>query len=328
MKLFISTCFLLVLLSFSGVAKAIDIIAHRGASGFLPEHTKEALVLSFMQGADYIEQDLVATKDKQLIVLHDIHLETVTNVEQMFPSRARDDGRFYAIDFSLNELRTLSIHEREHTDNTLVYPNRYNGKAHFTVATFQEHVEVIRQLNRAFGKNVGVYPEIKAPSWHTSQGIDITALFMQALNDLDLNSASANIYVQSFEPEALKRIRFEYKSKVKLVQLIAENDWNESNTDYDLLKTVQGLDKVAQYANGIGPWIPHLIDEKTNTPTDLIKNAQTLGLVVHPYTYRADLYSDKEEAIRAFKRLKALGINGLFTDQVMPYMHNKNSPSP
>jgi glycerophosphoryl diester phosphodiesterase len=298
----------------------MDIIAHRGASGFLPEHTTEALVLSFMQGANYIEQDLVATKDHQLIVLHDIHLETVTNVEDVFPQRARENGRFYAIDFTLAELRTLSVHERENADNTPVFKNRYRGRAHFTVATFEEHVELINELNRGFNKQVGVYPELKAPSWHVSQGVDIVALFMQKINTLDLNTSTAKIFVQSFEPDALKRIRKEFKSEVKLVQLIAENDWAESDTDYNMLRTEQGIAEIATYAQGIGPYIPQIYRFTDNTPTGLIKMAHKYGLIVHPYTFRTDAIALGLTPEEAFTILQNLGIDGLFTDQIMPYM--------
>ena len=309
-----------LLLTLSTKIFAIEIIAHRGASGFLPEHTKEALVLSFMQGADYIEQDLVATKDKQLIVLHDIHLERVTNVEEVFPERAREDGRFYAIDFTLEELRTLSIHERQNEDKSQVFPARYQGNAHFTVATFKEHVEIIGQLNRAFGKNIGLYPEIKAPSWHIEQGVDITALFIAELEALGLNNKDSKIYVQSFEPKALMRIAHEYKSEVKLIQLIAENDWNESDTDYDALRTKAGLAEVSSYAYGIGPWIPQVINLESKQSTELVKTAHELGLTVHAYTFRSDVIEADMPAEDAFQLLIESRIDGLFTDQVMPYM--------
>jgi glycerophosphoryl diester phosphodiesterase len=313
---------------FCSHAFAIDIIAHRGASGFVPEHTKEALVLSFMQGAHYIEQDLVLSADKQLIVLHDIHLEHVTNVESVFPKRAREDGRFYVIDFTLEELRRLSIHERENADGTRVFDSRYRGNAHFSMTTFAEHVELIGELNRAFNKDVGLYPEIKAPNWHKQQGADITKVFMDELNALGLNNKHAKLYVQSFDPVALKRIDHEFKSELKLIQLIAENDWNESDTDYDVLKTPSGLAHIATYADGIGPWLPQVYSFDTKQATGLIQSAHREGLLVHPYTFRTDVIKQTMQPKEAFNLLKNAQIDGLFTDQIMGYMTTPNISEP
>ncbi|MGQ8364067.1 glycerophosphodiester phosphodiesterase [Glaciecola sp. 1036] len=300
-------------------SQAFDIIAHRGASGFLPEHTREAAVLAYMQGADYIEQDIVATKDKKLIVLHDIHLERVTNVETMYPTRHREDGRYYAADFTLDELKTLLVHEREDENGEQVFSNRYKGKSAFRIATFEEHIEMIFELNRLFNKNVGLYPEIKSPEFHLAEGIDITALVMQTLNKFELNSSSDNIYVQCFYPPTLDRIRTEFKSQIKLVQLIAENSWAESSTDYDALKSSQGLKKVAEYADAIGPWIPQILTPEF-AATELLVEAKTLGLKIHPYTFREDAPAYPIEPSVLFKTLLSVGIDGIFTDQVLPYM--------
>lgn len=301
--------------------KQIDIIAHRGASGFLPEHTKEALVMSFMQGADYIEQDLVATKDGHLVVLHDIHLDTVTNVEQIFADRIRSDGRFYVIDFTLAELRSLRVHERKNKDRSPVFSNRYRGNAHFTIATFAEHVELVRELNRLLKKHVGIYPEIKAPAWHQQEGINITQLFIEQVRALALDNFTPKMYVQSFDPHTLKHLNQVFEGTLRLIQLIGENAWNESITDYRALKTDEGLADIAQYAQGIGPWLPHVIDLTTGKRTGLMERAQAKGLLVHPYTFRTDIIEPVMSAEDAFTRLKEAGIDGLFTDHVMPYMH-------
>jgi glycerophosphoryl diester phosphodiesterase len=296
------------------------VIAHRGASGFLPEHTKEAVALSFMQGADYIEQDLVVSKDKQLIVLHDIHLESVTNVEEVFGERKREDGRYYAIDFTLEELRRLRVHERQRPNQQAVYPSRYRGNAHFTVATFAEQVELIGELNRAFNKDVGLIPEIKAAAWHQNEGIDITALIVDELNTLKLNRSDKNVYIQSFDPAVLKRLRQEFAVHVKLVQLIAENDWSNASADYDYMRTQKGLTEVASYADAIGPYLPQVIDLGNQQITPLAARANALGLAVYPYTFRTDEIDKQMSPEEAFKLIKHSGIQGLFTDQVMPYM--------
>jgi glycerophosphoryl diester phosphodiesterase len=304
---------------------AITIIAHRGASGFLPEHTKEGVVLSFMQGAHFIEQDLVATKDKQLVVLHDIYLENVTDVETVFPERSREDGRYYAIDFTLEELRSLRVHERENAEKQLVFPERYQGNARFSIATLSEHIELIQQLNQAFGKQVGWYPELKSPQWHADQGIDITALLVEQLEHHGLNHEGANLYVQSFDPAALKRLRFEFKSKVKLIQLIAQNEWSTANVDYDKMRTPEGLSLVSSYANGIGPWLPHVVDLSTSEVTQLIRDAKAAGLKVHGYTFRSDVIEQTTAPHEAFEIIKQSGMHGLFTDQVLPFMFDQAS---
>ncbi|WP_395342235.1 glycerophosphodiester phosphodiesterase [Ningiella sp. W23] len=302
---------------------AIDIIAHRAASGFLPEHTKEALVLSFMQGADYIEQDLVVTKDNQLVVLHDIYLENVTDVESVFPKRVREDGRWYAVDFTLSELRQLRVHERENNQKLRVYAQRYQGHAHFTIASFEEHIELIQSLNYSFDKQVGIYPEIKAYHWHLSEGKDISQLLFNILKKHQLNSADARIFVQSFEPAVLKRLRFDMGAKFKMTQLLASNSWDLNQVDYELLTSDEGLRNIASYAQAIGPWIPKVIDINTDTSTGLVQRAQKHGLAVHPFTFRSDVINQAMPADVAFSRLQALGLDGIFTDHVMPYMLHK-----
>ncbi|MFC3120575.1 glycerophosphodiester phosphodiesterase [Agaribacter flavus] len=312
--------FVILLSHYSFTLWAFDIIAHRGASGFLPEHTKEALVLSYMQGADYIEQDLVATKDEQLIVLHDIHLETVTNVELLYPSRKRSDGRYYVIDFTLKELRRLQVHERTDANGKRVFPERYAGSGYFSIATFEEHIELIKELNKRFGTNTGFYPEIKSPEFHLSEGIDITKITLDVLNKHGLNSREANIYVQCFYPPSLKRIRQEFKSKVKLVQLLAENDWQESSANYDALKSQQGIEEVAQYADGIGPWLPQIFEDGHGKPKALLNYAKAAQLTIHPYTYRQDALFGNMSDEAYFNRIRSSGVDGLFTDHILPFM--------
>ncbi len=312
----------ILLLSFCLVSKqlfAFDLIAHRGASGYLPEHSKEALVMAFMQGADYIEQDLVMSKDGHLLVLHDIHIETVTDVEEKYPERKRKDGRFYAIDFMLSELRKLRLHERETKDQKLVYPKRYSGQANFTVATFSEHIELIENLNRMLQRNVGLYTEIKAPRWHSAQGFDIEKALANVLEKKDLNRRESKLIVQSFDANSLKRLKVEFKLKVNLVQLIADNSWGESSTDYDRMQTEQGMKEVAEYADGIGPWIPQIIDLKKQEMTPVYHYARENGLFIHPYTYRED---QPFSGIRnqALFKLLSNNVDGVFTDHIKPHM--------
>lgn len=301
-------------------------IAHRGASGHLPEHTLAAAILAYNQGADYIEQDLVMTKDNVLIVLHDIHLDTTTNVKDLFPQRARDDGRYYAIDFTLHEIRQLSVHERRNLAGKTVFPQRYSGKASFKIATFQEQIETIALLNKIYQNDVGLYPEIKVPAWHKKQGKDIASAILTVLREYDLDTPTARVFVQCFDFEETKRLRHELNAQVKLVQLIGENDWQESTTDYDHLKTYAGLQEIAQVAQGIGPWFDQLIDTQTKQSTGLVSRAQQLGLTVHPYTFRADQLPSGLSADETLQLLfETLAVDGVFTDQtdvVIKYLAN------
>lgn len=303
-----------LMISHSVFAKPI-VIAHRGASGYLPEHTMEAVTLAFSMGADYIEQDLVLSKDLVPVVLHDIHLDTVTDVAQKFPQRKREDGRFYALDFTLAELKALRVHERTELDGKQVFPNRYKGQADFTIATFEEELELIAQLNRQFGKNVGYYPEIKSPAWHKSQGVDISPIVLDMLRKYNLDDASKAIYVQCFDFAETKRLRNELGAKVKLIQLIGENDWQEAATDYTQLQTPQGLAEVAKVAQGIGPWIPQLVNLTDKQPTSLATDAHAAGLAIHPYTYRQDALpagvTETQVLDMLFKQQK---VDGLFSD--------------
>ncbi|GAC28578.1 glycerophosphodiester phosphodiesterase [Brumicola pallidula] len=293
------------------------IIAHRGASGYLPEHTIDAATLAFMQGANYIEQDIILTSDDVPIVLHDIHIETVTNVESIFPERHRSDGRYYAIDFTWAEIQQLFVHEREDQLGNKVFPTRYSGRGAFKVASFEQHIELINKLNNTFSKSVGYYSEIKSPEWHLSEGKDITKIVVNMLEKHGLTQAHANIFIQCFYPETLKRLKNEFKVKVALVQLIADNSWNESSADYDIMQTKQGLEEVATYANVIGPWLPQIYDPVSETETALVRNAKALGLIIHPYTFRADdlAFNMSPETLIDLVKNK-LKLDGIFTDQV------------
>jgi len=169
----------LMLVAGSGNALAGEkkiVIAHRGACGYLPEHTLEAKAMAYGMGADYIEQDVVLTRDDRAVVLHDIHMDTVTDVAKAFPDRKREDGRYYAIDFTLDEIKKLHVTERMDLETGKpVFPGRFPaGKSGFRVPTLEEEIELIQGLNKSTGKDVGIYPEIKSPAWHRSEGKDIS----------------------------------------------------------------------------------------------------------------------------------------------------------
>ncbi|MCL4136342.1 UNVERIFIED_CONTAM: hypothetical protein GTU68_045392 [Idotea baltica] len=273
-------------------------------------------------GADYIEQDVVLTSDDQPIVLHDIHLDTVTNVADLFPDRKRDDGRFYAIDFTLAEIRTLSVHERvNHDTGQPVFERRFpQSKSAFGIPTLVEAIELVQGMNRASGRSVGIYPEIKKPSWHRDQGKDISPIVLKTLTEYGYKTKDNNVFLQCFDPVELRRIREELDCNLRLVQLIGSNDWNEASVDYNTLVTEDGLKSIAEYADGIGPWMPYIVKGRTAAGrldhTDLVSMAHANDLIVHPFTFRADSLpeyaADFGELVRIFRNA---GVDGIFTDQ-------------
>lgn len=316
----------LVTMLFSCAHKKPTIIAHRGASGYLPEHTLESAAMAHAWNVDFIEPDLVMTKDNHLVVLHDTHLDTTTNVAKVFPRRARKDGRFYAIDFTLREIKKLRVHERQNLKTKKSYfPKRFMyGKSKFEVPTFKEFIELVQGLNKSTGRNIGIYPEIKSPEFHLKHKKDITKKTFEVLSKYGYNQKDANIYVQCFYLPTLKRLREEYKAKFKLVQLIADNSWKESSMDYDYLQSDKGLEEISKYADGVGPWLMQLYkyENEEVKPTRFVENAKKYNLKIHPYTHRVDQlppgFKNSEELFGfLFGELKVDGIFSDFADTVV-----------
>ena len=298
----------------------MKVIAHRGASGYLPEHTLPAKALAHAMGADFLEQDVVATRDHELIVLHDIHLDRVSDVAEQFPNRARDDGRYYVVDFDLAELRQLRVHERVDEQGAPVYAGRYPLTADpFSLHTLAEELSFVQGLNRSTGREAGVYPEIKRPAFHKTHGIDITTLFLDVLARHGYTKASDPIFVQCFDAGELKRIHADFDCELRLVQLIGENAWRESDTDYDELRAPSGISEIASVVDGFGPWINQLVvpgDDGEPVSTGLAERIHATGCEVHPYTLRRD---DLQPAFSSFDQAVAflrdeLKIEAVFTD--------------
>jgi glycerophosphoryl diester phosphodiesterase len=289
------------------------VIAHRGASGYLPEHTLEAKAAAHAMGADYIEQDIVASRDGVLLVLHDIYLEYVTDVAQQFPGRARDDGHYYAIDFDYAEIAQLSVHERTFQRDpadapSQLFPDRFPAdRGRFRVSTLQDELELIVGLNRSTGRNAGIYPEIKDPAWHVENGVDLTHLVLTALEDFGYFDAPATgdrpaVYLQCFDANELRRIRRDVNPPVPLVQLLTGED--------DI--STAALDRIARYAQGIGPPYFSLVDTASGpiAANDICGAAQARGLAVHPYTFRRDrlpsFSNDFSDLLRFSRPMSAL----------------------
>ncbi len=325
LRLLVLFGFVMSVPAMTGSAPAAEktVIAHRGASGYLPEHTIAAKAMAYGMGADFIEQDLVLTRDGVPIVLHDIHLDTVTDVAERFPDRKREDGRFYAIDLTLAEIKTLRVFERFNRETgKRVFPNRFGNKdVRFTVPTFEEEIALIKGLNAATGREVGIYPEIKAPGFHRAEGKDISRIVVEILNKHGLSSKADPVIVQCFDWNETQRIRDELGYGGRLVQLIAENKWNiAAGVDFDALKTAEGLAMIAKVAEGIGPWIPQVISGRAEdgklTVTSLVVDAHAAGLVVHPYTARSDGLPDWAKTMDDLLEgvLMTAGADGIFTD--------------
>ena len=292
------------------------IIAHRGACGYLPEHTLPAVELAHTLGADYIEQDVVLTSDGIPIVLHDVTLELTTNVAGLFPERHRDDGLFYAIDFTLEEIKTLNAHERTDSQGNPVFPGRYSGTGvEFKVPTLAEEIETVDRLNAASGKRTGVYIELKRPEFHEQEGADIYQAVLDVLTVFNRLGKSAETVIQCFDPETLKRFAREGIFKGPLVQLVLTESIANWRGDFEGMQTMSGLEQVAQYAHGIGPDV-NLLENMSGGPSEMVVAAKKLGLFLHPYTLRADSESIPGVNFEALHRklFIDLEVDGAFTD--------------
>jgi|LakMenEpi03Aug12_release.lakeMendotaPanAssembly.Ray.scaffolds.fasta_scaffold78467_4 glycerophosphoryl diester phosphodiesterase len=297
------------------VEAAPIVIAHRGASGYLPEHTLVAKALAHGQGADFIEQDIVLTKDNVPIVVHDIQLDTVSDVAEVFPGRAREDGRFYAIDFTLDEVRRLRVCERrDPRTGRQAYPERFptTTDAALRISTFEEELDFLAGLNRSTGRRTGVYPEIKEPAWHRREGHDLSPLVLAALRRHGFATRSDRCFVQCFDADEVRRIRHELRWEGGLVQLLEDAP---KDAPVDPLLAAGALATLAKTADGIGPPISRVLDVD-GRPTGLVAAAHAVGIVVHPYTFRVDqlptFAGSAKEALQGI--FAAAAVDGLFTD--------------
>lgn len=290
------------------------VIAHRGASGYVPEHTLIGKALAHGLGADYLEQDVVATRDSQLVVLHDLYLDDVSDVAQRFPERRRSDGLHYVIDLDLAELQQLTLFERRTPGgDTAKYPGRFPTDTGVSrIATLDEELRLIQGLNKSTGRAVGIYPEIKHPRWHLEHGIDLSKLLLERLRAFGYSRPEHAALVQCFEAGELERVRDELGCALRLIQLVG------SESHYAELLTPAGLEGVARYAFGLGPSHRRLIADQQGAPriTELTKRAHDLGLRLHPYTFRReelpDYATSLEQMLEIF--LGRARVDGVFCD--------------
>jgi glycerophosphoryl diester phosphodiesterase len=316
------------------------VIGHRGASGYRPEHTLASYELAARMGADYVEPDLVSTKDGVLVARHENEIGGTTDVADHpeFAGRRTTktiDGvavtGWFTEDFTLRELKTLRAKERIpdiRQRNTI-----YNGR--FEVPTFQEVIDLTKRLSKELDRPIGIYPETKHPSYFRSIGLPLEPGLVRTLNKNGLNKKGAKVFVQSFEVGNLKALNRELK--VPLVQLLDAKakqppDFVISGDPrtYGDLATPQGLKDIARYADGVGPSKDYIVPRDASgaslPPTTFVTDAHKAGLLVHPYTFRnentflpAELRSsanpaDYGNAIAEDLQFFKLGVDGIFTD--------------
>ena len=309
------------------------VIAHRGASGYLPEHTLEAKVLAHAMGAEYLEQDIVLTKDDVPVVMHDIHLETISDVAKRFPDRKRSDGHYYALDFTLAEIKQLRANERINAKTgKAVYPNRFPvGRSAFEISTLEEELQLIQGLNQTSGRVAGIYPEIKQPGWHRKQGHDISRIVLPILRRYGYATKSDLCWVQCFEADEIKRIRTELGWEGRLLLLLGAGQKKPDGSEAERWFTPEGLAELATFADGIGPALGGIVSgtmKADRKVTELTRNAHAARLLVHPYTLRADelpKFADTmEDALEVL--FTEARIDGLFTDFPDRVVKWRNAP--
>ncbi|MEQ1824993.1 MAG: glycerophosphodiester phosphodiesterase family protein [Pirellula sp.] len=283
------------------------VIAHRGASGYAVEHTEAAKAMAFAQGAHFIEQDVVLSKDGQLVVTHDITMEETTDVELKFPARGRPDGRFYFSEFTWDEIQQLVMHERTRRgSNAAAIPGRFPGSAGQRLLRLSDEIRMIEGWNATTGRNVGLYIELKSPAFHKKElGKSMGEELLQVLSKQ--KAPTTPCFIQCFEAEELvelhDRLRCPYPLIFLLSKAIPEND----------------LIPIARYARGIGPSLELIADRAADgsiRSTGLVEAAQKAGLAVHPYTVRKEAQPKWSNSIAETHSylLKKLHVDGFFTD--------------
>ncbi len=314
------------------------IIAHRGASGERPEHTLAAYELAIDRGADFVEPDLVVTKDLALVARHENELSSTTDVasREEFDIRRRTkniEGQqvagWFAEDFTLAELRTLRARER--VGNIRPANTAYNGL--YQVPTFEEIVKLVRAKETETGRTIGIYPELKHPTWILEQeGIDMVDLLVAELKKHDLAGADDAVFVQVFEVGPLQRLDKLIDSKLILLMRPEGGPYDEPEMRWSDMLSPTGLAEVAVYADGIGPWLGHVIDPATMNATSLVEDAHAAGLQVHPWTLRkengflpAALQTDGGPAADGKYQLLwnaaiKSGVDGVFVDNVKEFV--------
>ena len=326
------------------------IIAHRGAQSMYPEHTMEGYRAAIALGADFIEPDLVLTKDRVFVARHEPYISTTTNVAEIEHFKNRKTTKivdgievtdWFVSDFTLEELKTLKARQ-----SWKDRPHTYDD--HFEIPTLEEIIAFAKANYTKSGNPVGVYPELKHPTYHRDLNLPMEDQFLMQISKAGLHRKEDPIFVQCFEVATLQYLRS--KSSVKLIQLIGaagitpdgELLYNQSDGSYDtesqpydfvrsndsrnygFFASEEGMKFVASYADGIGPWKPYVItiveenngNNKHLKETDFVKIAHAHKLQVHPYTFREEdtrwnIDTSIEDEYTLFFNA---GVDGVFTD--------------
>ena len=278
------------------------IIAHRGASGLYPEHTLEAYGAAIDMGADFIEPDLVMTRDGVLVARHDRYLSDSTDIADHpeFADRrviktvnGSPQEDWFVEDFTLNELKTLRARQA-FTGRSAEYDDR------FAIPTFTEILGLVA-ISNSSGQKVGIYPELKSPEVYAGLGMDMPGAVLAAIEAAGLKEVGAPVYIQSFHPGTLRTL--DSQSDWPLVQLLPASGGERLSPD-----------QIAAYADGIGPWKQIMVQFRGG-PQAYVDLAHSAGLEVHPYTYRADDIAPGFETFEGeLTATYALGVDAIFTD--------------
>ncbi|NOG54275.1 MAG: family 16 glycosylhydrolase [Planctomycetes bacterium] len=266
-------------------------IAHRGASGTVPENTLAAFTAAHRQGADVIETDLVLTADNQLVCFHDLTLEGVTNVAEVYPDRVREDGKWYVIDFTWQELQRLAVIGRGEMG--------ISGKWRLMIPSYDDLLTLVHALNKESGREVGILTEIKDPKFHADAEKDIASHVVDTLESHGLNHGYSRIVVQSFDFDVLVQLRRDLDCQIPLVYLV---DKDEEVPDARLDQLADIVDGIAPNWKSIGP-----AGRTDGQDPDLIERAHLRGLMVLGYTF-----GDDTEQMARF--VQKYGIDGIITD--------------
>ena len=267
-----------------------SVVAHRGASAYLPEHTLEAYTLAFAQGVDYIETDVILTRDSVLVCLHDLVLETTTDVATVFPDHKRADGHSYTIDFTLAELKQLNVFGR-------VDDSERETVAGYQIATLDELILLVQRLNKAVSRKTALLIEVKDSEWHAQQGKPLEPVLLQTLARHKVDTPVGGYIIQSFDEAHLRSLRDTYQCQLPLMWLMSE------------LPSLEKVDGIRAWAQGINPHRSAIeVDGKPITAgLAVLERMHSWGMKMFVWTF-----NDEPDVLQRF--LDCYGVDGVITN--------------